>query len=411
MERVIVVAVINEKEDEALQHRSVEELKSLVTTAHGTVVHTSLQNRRTADVSRYVGSGKVDELSEFASELEVDVIVINDELSPRQGQSLSESTGVAVIDRTQLILDIFAERARTREGKIQVELAQLTYLLPRLRGQGLSLSRLGGGIGTRGPGETKLETDRRHIHRRMDELKRDLVRVQKHRDVRKHQKQQGERLHITLVGYTNAGKTTLLNALTDEQAFAEDLLFATLDPLTRRLRLPSGLEVQVSDTVGFIRDLPTTLIASFRSTLEEVTEADLLVHVVDASSEHADDEVKTVESLLQDLGASGIETITVLNKQDEHHSNRETLVSGNAPRIEVSAKTGRNIEELLLLLEKQIISFMEPYEQVVPAGDGKRLSRLKSTTIVQEEDFDEQTESYFVKGYARSQNRYVNKDN
>ncbi|WP_418314572.1 GTPase HflX [Salicibibacter kimchii] len=400
MERVIVTAVISEKETEAEAYASMEELKSLVTTAGGTVMATTVQNRPTPDVSTYVGKGKADEIEALVDTWEADVVVVNGELSPRQGQSLSARTSARVIDRTQLILDIFADRAQTKEGRIQVELAQLTYLLPRLRGQGHALSRLGGGIGTRGPGETKLETDRRHIQRRMDELKKDLRRIRKHRTTLRKQKEKQKDPQFTLVGYTNAGKTTLLNALTNEEALAEDLLFATLDPLTRALRLPSGLGVRVSDTVGFIRGLPTTLIAAFRATLEEVAGADVLIHVIDATSPEAEVEKQTVMELLDELGAGEIPVITVMNKAESLDRDMVPAVSAARPRLYISAREDKNIDDLQTVMEEELIKQMSFYSISIPASEGRRLYAIRKSTIVREESFDEENERYKLQGYA-----------
>ncbi|HHY21557.1 MAG TPA: GTPase HflX, partial [Bacilli bacterium] len=259
---------------------SMDELHSLTKTAGGKVVAHLSQKRPYIDPATYIGGGKVEELIALCEYHEPDLIIFNDELTAGQVRNLTKRCEVTVIDRTQLILDIFAKRAQSREGKLQVELAQLSYLLPRLMGQGLALSRLGGGIGTRGPGETKLEVDRRHIRRRMDEIKRQLSHIVRHRERYRKQRKLNQQIQLALVGYTNAGKSTLLNRLTSGETLEEDLLFATLDPTTKKLKLPSGLTVLLSDTVGFIQDLPTTLIAAFRSTLEEVKEADFLLHVV-----------------------------------------------------------------------------------------------------------------------------------
>ncbi|WP_343069421.1 GTPase HflX [Geomicrobium halophilum] len=412
---MIITAVISEDETYASAYASLEECKSLVRTAGGTVMATTIQNRPSPDVSTYFGKGKVTEIKELVEEWGADVVVVNGELSPRQGQSLTTRTDARVIDRTQLILDIFADRARTKEGRIQVELAQLTYLLPRLRGQGHALSRLGGGIGTRGPGETKLETDRRHIQGRMDELKKDLAQIRKHRATIRHQRERQNQPQFTLVGYTNAGKTTLLNALTNEEARAEDLLFATLDPLTRGLRLPSGLSVRVSDTVGFIRGLPTTLIAAFRATLEEVADADVLLHVIDGTSHEAEAEKQTVQQLLSELGATQIPIITVLNKTENLEADSIPAVNVKRPWVYVSAKDHDNIDELLALMEKELIEQMSYYSIHIPASDGGTLHNLRQTTIIQNEVFEEETEMYKLEGYAFSDHpqigRYKKKDN
>ncbi|WP_245723149.1 GTPase HflX [Natribacillus halophilus] len=397
---MIVTAVIDERERETDARASLAELKSLVTTAGGTVMATATQNRPAPDVSTYVGKGKAEEIQTLVEEWEADVVVVNGELSPRQGQSLTARTTARVIDRTQLILDIFADRARTKEGRIQVELAQLTYLLPRLRGQGESLSRLGAGIGTRGPGETKLETDRRHIRGRMDELKKDLRRIRKHRSTIREQKDRLNQPQFTLVGYTNSGKTTLLNALTNEDALAEDLLFATLDPLTRGLRLPSGLSARVSDTVGFIRGLPTTLIAAFRATLEEVTDADILIHVIDATSPEAESEKQTVLQLLNELGAGEIPVITVMNKAETLDEGTVPIVNVDRPWLYVSAKEHHHIGDLHRVMEDELSKQMAFYAIHIPASNGRLLHTIRQTTLVQSETFDEEKEMYKLEGYA-----------
>lgn len=285
-------------------------------TAQADVVSTEVQFRDKMDPSTLIGRGKAEEIARKAEELRADVIIFDQELSPAQLVQLERIMKCKVIDRTQLILDIFALRAKTREGRCQVELAQLEYLLPRLVGRGRDLSRLGGGIGTRGPGETKLELDRRHIHRRIRDLKRELERIRKHRKLHRDRRRKLEVVQVALVGYTNAGKSTLLNRLTGANVLAEDRLFATLDPTSRFLRLPSGEQVLLTDTVGFIRRLPHHLVAAFRSTLEQVKEADLLLHVVDGSHPEAAEQIQAVEQVLRELGASDIPMLTVFNKAD-----------------------------------------------------------------------------------------------
>src|SRR5699024_11136854 len=275
-----------------------------------------IQNRKHIHPATYIGEGKVEEIVVAISDYEIDLVISNDELSAGQLRNLSDRFGVRLIDRSQLILDIFAQRAQTKEGKLQVELAQLQYTLPRLHGQGIALSRLGGGIGTRGPGETKLETDQRHIRRKIDDIKRRLKTVVKQREQYRRRRKLNGVFQIAIVGYTNAGKSTIFNRLTESETLEEDQLFATLDPLTRQIQLPSGFKTLITDTVGFLQELPTTLIASFKSTLEEVTEADFILHVVDRSHPDHLSQEETVQQLLDELGASKIPMLTVYNKKD-----------------------------------------------------------------------------------------------
>ena len=298
-ERAILVGCqLDDMDPERFEH-SMNELASLTETARGVVVLTISQRREKPHPATFIGKGKIEELKHAIEEVEADVVIFNSELSPSQLKNLTGRLNIKIIDRTQLILDIFAQRARSREGKLQVELAQLEYLLPRLSGQGTQLSRLGGGIGTRGPGETQLETDRRHIRKRIHDIKKQLEVIVRHRNLYRKRRKERKLIQIALVGYTNAGKSTLFNQLTAGDSYEEDLLFATLDPLTKRMTLPNGLVTILSDTVGFIEDLPTTLIAAFRSTLEEVQEADLLLIVVDSSHPDYAQHEKTVLSLLR----------------------------------------------------------------------------------------------------------------
>src|SRR5699024_5785970 len=297
-ERILLIAVKQQHHKEEQFLSSLDELRSLSKTAGGEVCGVITQQRERIHPATYIGSGKVEEIIAFIDAEEIDIVISNDELSSGQLRNLNDQLGVDLIDRSQLILDIFAQRAQTKEGQLQVELAQLEYTLPRLRGIGVELSRLGGGIGTRGPGETQLETDQRHIRRRIDEIKRRLALVVKQREqYRKRRRNQGV-FQIAIVGYTNAGKSTIFNRITTSESLAEDKLFATLDPLTRKLKLPSGFQTLVTDTVGFIQDLPTSLIASFRSTLEEVTEADFIIHVVDAADGDLEQHQETVKEIL-----------------------------------------------------------------------------------------------------------------
>ncbi|SDH53996.1 GTPase HflX [Alteribacillus bidgolensis] len=398
-ERVIIAGCrLSEQKAESYQ-MSMDELKALVHTANGEIVEEIVQARERPDAATYIGKGKVAELSLAAAEKDVDLIVFNDELSPGQIRNLDEEIDVRVIDRTQIILDIFASRAQTKEGKIQVELAQLMYLLPRLSGQGQVLSRLGGGIGTRGPGETKLETDRRHIQKRMDDLKKQLADVQAHRESYRKQRRKNNAVQFALVGYTNAGKSTLLSKLSGVDTFQEDLLFATLDPLTRQMELPSGYQALLTDTVGFIQDLPTTLIAAFRSTLEEVKEADILLHVVDASHPEAHEQMATVDKLMSELKANAIPSITVFNKSDLIKE-PAALPSSERPSIFISAFSDEDTEELLTLMEETLKQQMDYYHVKIPTKDGKSLSELQRYTLIKEEELLEEENSFNCKGYV-----------
>lgn len=384
-------------DDERFRY-SMEELASLVATANGEVVAEVTQKREAPHPATYIGKGKTEELAALVKELEPDLVVFNSELSPSQARNLTNLLGeVKVLDRTQLILDIFAQRARSKEGKLQVELAQLEYMLPRLSGQGEALSRLGGGIGTRGPGETKLETDRRHIRRRIDDIKGELRRVAEHRERYRERRQKNRAFQVALVGYTNAGKSTIFNRLTAADSFEENLLFATLDPLTRKCVLPCGYTVLLTDTVGFIQDLPTTLVAAFRSTLEEVKEADLLLHVVDSSHPDYAEHERTVSRLLAELGASSIPAVTVYNKSD-----RQTLefLPTTTDAIVMSALSAADVDRLRRFIEEAVKRQMVHYDVSIPSGEGKLLAQLKSDTILHEWHYNEQRGTYDCQGYV-----------
>ncbi|ANB58842.1 GTP-binding protein HflX [Anoxybacillus sp. B7M1] len=396
-ERVIIVGCQLADEDDDRFSYSMEELASLVHTAHGEVILQLSQKREAVHPATYIGKGKVEELARLVEQLEPDVIIFNDELSPSQARNLSKLLEARVIDRTQLILDIFAQRARSKEGKLQVELAQLQYLLPRLSGQGVQLSRLGGGIGTRGPGETKLETDRRHIRRRVDEIKNQLKWVVEHRVRYRERRKKNRTFQIALVGYTNAGKSTLFNRLTNADSFEENLLFATLDPLTRKFILPSGYTALLTDTVGFIQDLPTTLVAAFRSTLEEVKEADLILHVVDSSNLDYVQHEQTVYDLLQDLEVSAIPIVTIYNKRDL--ADKNFIPSSRTDSIFISALNETDLQQLRQFIETAMIEAMEPYDVSVSACDGKLLAQLKTETILQTLHYHEEKEMYECQGF------------
>ncbi len=384
--------------DERFQY-SMEELASLTKTAGGEAVSVMTQKRNRQDSATYIGKGKVEELEVLCEEFECDVIIFNDELSPSQLKALATALEVKIIDRTQLILDIFAKRARTREGKLQIELAQLQYALPRLSGQGISLSRQGGGIGARGPGETKLETDRRHIRNRIHEINGQLSTVKEHRTRYRERRKKNGVFQIAIVGYTNAGKSTLFNQLTDADSHEEDLLFATLDPMTRKMTLASGYSVLISDTVGFIQDLPTTLIAAFRSTLEEVKEADYLLHVIDSSNEDYEGHERTVHELLEELEADRIQMLTVYNKEDQIRL--DFIPSSKHRHLLISARREEDVKRLKADIMAELKqAFLKPYHVKIPAYEGKLISALKSETLVESLEFQKEAELYDITGFS-----------
>ncbi len=391
-EKVILVGCQLPADEDERFELSLEELASLTKTAQGEVVLTVTQKRPTFHPATYIGKGKLEELVAFAEELEPDVIIFNNELSPSQIHNLSTYFDARVIDRTQLILDIFAQRAKSREGKLQVELAQLQYALPRLVGEGQSLSRLGGGIGTRGPGETKLESDRRHIRRRITEIKGQLAVIVEHRERYRKRRKQNQAFQISIVGYTNAGKSTLFNRLTEANAFEEDLLFATLDPTTRRMQLPSGYTVLMTDTVGFIQDLPTSLVAAFRSTLEEAKEADFLLHVVDSSNADYVTHEDTVKKLLDELGIEKIPTLVLYNKKDKQLSS--FVPSPNHENLSVSAFSEEDIFRVKEKIQQMMASQMKDYHVHIPQQAGKLLASIKQNTLLLTMTYLEDEEVY-----------------
>jgi len=353
-ERAALVGLVTPSTRGDADH-SLDELAGLADAAGATVVLRMLQERPRPDPATFIGSGKVASLAAACDEADVDVVIFDNELSPAQLRQLEERVERKVIDRTQLILDIFARRARTREGKWQVELAQLKYLLPRLVGSGTALSRLGGGIGTRGPGETKLESDRRRIRVRIQAIQREIDQVRQRRSQLRERRQKQSVPTVALVGYTNAGKTTLFNRLTDETAVVSDALFVTLDPLVRRVRLPDNRELLVSDTVGFIDRLPHALVAAFSATLEEVAEADLILHVIDSGTADRERQMAAVRRVLEEVGAADVPMIAVYNKIDAISADeRRRLRDADPSAALISATTGAGAGELLQMIASRL---------------------------------------------------------
>lgn len=346
-ERAVLVGLVVPGREGWSTAESLEELRRLAETAGAEVVDVLVQERPRPDPATLLGRGKVAELRVLVEREAADLVVFDEELTPAQQRNLEEELGIKVLDRTALVLDIFARRARTREGRLQVELAQMTYLLPRLVGKGVLLSRLGGGIGTRGPGETQLETDRRRVRKRIDELRERLQEVARSRRNQRRARQQAEIPVVALVGYTNAGKSTLLNALSGAGVFVEDKLFATLDPTARRVRLPDGRTVVLVDTVGFLQKLPTQLVAAFRATLEEVTEADVLVHVLDVSHPAWPRQKAATEALLEELGADGKPTVLALNKIDRLPSDQVQVLVQQTGGVPISALQRTGLQALM----------------------------------------------------------------
>ena len=395
-ERVILFAASTNDSDDT--EESVEELKELVKTAGAETVGTVIQNRENIHPGTYLGKGKIQELKEMVWESGATGVVCDDELSPAQLKNLEDALDTKAMDRTMIILDIFAARAKTREGKIQVELAQLRYRAVRLVGLRNSLSRLGGGIGTRGPGETKLEVDRRRIHERISQLKSELQDVERHRDVVRKQREQSGTLTAAIVGYTNAGKSTLLNKLTGAGILAEDKLFATLDPTTRALVLPGGEKVLLTDTVGFIRKLPHHLVEAFKSTLEEARYCDVILHVVDCSNPQMDMQMHVVYETLRRLDIKDKEIITVFNKVDRPDADTACRDMSADYKVRLSAKTGEGIGELLDLFAVILRNRRIYFEKVFAYKNAGRIQTIRKSGQLLSEEY--QDDGIHVKAYV-----------
>ena len=389
---------------------SIDELSQLAETAGAEVAGIMIQKRQAVEGATFVGRGRLEEIAELCRNDSIDLIIADSELTPVQVRNIEDATDTGVIDRTTLILDIFAGRARSKEGKLQVELAQLKYSLPRLSGKGTSLSRLGGGIGTRGPGETKLETDKRHIRRRIQYIKEELDSVERRRDMQHRRRKKNAVLSVAIVGYTNAGKSTLMNTLTNAGVLQEDKLFATLDPTARRLALPNGQQIMIIDTEGFISRLPHQLVDAFRSTLEEATYADVILNVCDASDEQCHNHIAVTNEILESLFKNGcvdVPVINVFNKcdiacdaslEDCHY----TIIGCDSSRsieafknekypscVRISAKTGQGIDDLLHAIEKALPQTRKRVRLLIPFSNGAVAAKIRNEGVVESEEYTE----------------------
>lgn len=386
MEKAILVHLATNKREQAEAEESIKELRGLAQAAGADIIQEVYQFRPNISPKFFIGRGKVEEILKLKQETQANLIIFDHNLSPIQQKSLEDAIRGKIIDRTQLILDIFAQRAQSKEGKLQVELAQLSYLLPRLLGRGKALSRLGGGIGTRrGPGEQKLEEDRRRIQDRISRINKEILRVQKRRAHQRKSRQKGPIPVVSLVGYTNAGKSTLFNALSKESVFTSSQLFATLDPILRRAQLPDGLYYFLSDTVGFIKKLPIELIEAFKATLEEIKESDCILHVIDTNSSLGDIQIEAVENILSDLGVRDIPVIKVFNKIDLFPNKPEILTKNTNPpnqSVYISAKKGDGLDELRKKLRTHLFRNMNFYYLSIPKSKKNLISSFSKWSIV-----------------------------
>lgn len=381
-ERALLVSVDTGEYDEDI---SLDELAELARTAGAEVVGSASQKRESPDAATYVGKGKLEEIKDFCAADGVSLLIFDGELSPSQHRNIEDETDVRVVDRTTLILDIFAARARSGEGKLQVELAQLRYSLPRLSGKGRELSRLGGGIGTRGPGETKLESDRRHIRRRISGLEDELEALKKRRGIARARRKKTGVVSVAIVGYTNAGKSTLMNRLTSAGVLAEDKLFATLDPTARALKLPDGQSVMLIDTVGLIRRLPHHLVEAFKSTLEEAASADVILNLCDASSPTCAEHLRVTDELLSELGCGDTPVIPVLNKCDL--ADKLFYLPAIGGSVTISALTGEGVDELLEAISRALPPTRREVELLLPYSRGELAAKIRRDGIIISEEY------------------------
>lgn len=373
---------------------SMAELGELAKTAGAEVAGEMIQKRPAIEGATFVGKGRLEEIAEFCENNDVDLIIADGELTPVQVRNIEDRTDTRVVDRTTLILDIFAGRARSKEGKLQVELAQLKYSLPRLTGKGISLSRLGGGIGTRGPGETKLESDKRHIRRKIQYIKEELADVEKRRNMQHSRRKKNGVQVVAIVGYTNAGKSTLMNRLTDAGVLQEDKLFATLDPTARKLYLPDGQQIMIVDTVGFISRLPHQLVDAFRSTLEEATFADVILNVCDASSDECHNHIRTTNEILEGLFDDGIipvPVINVFNKCDIAQTAEDKIYfyGSGSPCVKISARTGEGVDDLLLAIQNALPQTRKRVKLLIPFDKGAVAAKIRQDGVVHFEEYTE----------------------
>jgi len=385
MEKAIIINLSTNKKQKQDSKESLEELNGLVRAAGAKTIKKQFQYRQHINPKFLIGEGKVEELKKLKDSLDADLIVFDQVLSPVQQHALEEKIQCKILDRTQLILDIFAQRAHSNEGKLQVELAQLNYRLPRLIGKGISLSRLGGGIGTRGPGEKKLEEDRRRIQDRISKIKKDIKKIQKRRLNQRNKRRKGPIPLVSIVGYTNAGKSTLFNLLTDENKQVSSRLFATLDPIIRRVSLPEGSFFFVSDTVGFIRNLPIELRTAFQATLEEVNEADCIIHVIDFMSEQAASQIRAVEKILSEMGVQDIPILKAYNKIDLLDNREELLEKNwdlNTDTIYISAKMGMGIKDLKEKIGSIIFKGLKTFDLCIPKSKKNLIQSFPKWSIV-----------------------------